>query len=218
MHIKRSKMPTTWPVERKSTKERFIAKARHASKESITILALMRDVLKLANSRKEVKMILHKGEVLINGVVRKDEVFPVNALDNISLFSLNKHYRLEIVGKKYALTEISQKESAERVLKILGKKILGENKSQINLEGGVNDLYGDDFKVGDSALYSFKDKKILKIIPLKKGCKVLIIKGKHAGEKGELVDIKTLKKGKAYEIKIGERNVLLPNKAVLVVN
>lgn len=217
MHTKRSRMPTTWPVERKKKGERFIARPKHFSNDAISVLVLIRDVLKLADSRKEVKMIMNKGDVLVNGVVRKDELFPVRTFDNISLVKLDKHYRLNIVGSKYSLEETSKEQSTERVLKILGKKILDKGKIQMNLEGGVNILYNKTFNVGDSALYSFKENKVSKVISLKKGCKIQIIRGKHAGEIGEMVDSHSLKKGKIYEIKFKEGTVLLPYNTLLVI-
>ena len=217
MHTKRSKMSKAWPVERKNTKQRFVAKASHSSRRAITLLALMRDVLEVVNSRKEVRRMVHQGDIKVNGVVRNDEVFPVNAFDTLSLEKMGKNYRLEIVNRKFSLKEISDKEAEERIFKISGKKILSKGKIQMNLEGGVNLVYDKEFNVGDSAIYSCKNKKVTKIIPLKKGCKVEIISGKHAGEEGVINEIKDLKRGKVYEIKLEDKVVELPYKTLLVV-
>ena len=217
MHTKRSTMSKTWPVERKNTKKRFVARARHSSNNAISLLALMRDVLGIASSRKEVKKIVYQGDVLVNGIVRKDDVFPVNAFDTISLEKLGKYYRLDIINKKFSLTEIDAKEAGERIFKIAGKKILGKGKVQMNLEGGINLVYDKAFNVGDSVIYSCKDKKITKVIPLKKGSKVEIISGKHAGEEGVINEIAELKRGKVYEIKLEDKVVELPYKTLLVV-
>jgi small subunit ribosomal protein S4e len=218
MHTKRSKMLKTWPVERKGNKKRFVARANHSSKKAITILALMRDVLKLADSRKEVRRIVHQEDVMINGLIRKDETFPVNAFDTISLEKMKKYYRLDIINKKFSLVEIDKKEIGERIFKISGKKILGKDKIQMNLESGTNLIYNKEFNVGDSVIYSCKDKKVSKVVTLKKGCKVEIISGKHAGEKGEVKEIKALKRGKVFEIKLKDKVVILPYKTLLVVN
>ena len=217
MHTKRSTMSKAWPIERKNTTKRFVAKARHSSNTAISLLALMRDVLGVANSRKEVKRMVNQGDILVNGIARKDDVFPVNAFDTISLEKMDKYYRLEIINKKFSLKEISAKESEERIFKIAGKKMLAKGNIQMNLEGGVNLIYDKDFNVGDSAIYSCKSKKISKVIPLKKGSKVEIISVKHAGEEGIINEIKELKRGKVYEIKLEDKVVELPYKTLLVV-
>lgn len=217
MHVKRSKMSKAWPIERKNTKKRFVAKVSHSSNSAISVLALMRDVLGVANTRKEVKRMVYQGDVMVNGIVRKDDVFPVNAFDTISLEKMGKYYRLEIINKKYSLKEIDAKEAGERIFKIVGKKVLGKDKIQMNLEGGINVVYDKVFKVGDSAVYSCKDKKVTKVISLKKGAKVEIVGGKHAGEEGVISEVKDLKRGKVYEIKLEDKVVELPYKTLLVV-
>ena len=73
------------------------------------------------------------------------------------------------------------------------------------------------FSVGDSVLLNTKLNKVEKILPLKKGAKIEVVKGKHAGEKGELVDFVTLSRGKDYVIKLKNGKVSLPYKTILVI-
>ena len=54
MHIKKNEMPTTWPLPRKGRGKRFIAVPSHATGKGISVLFILRDVLKIARSRKEV--------------------------------------------------------------------------------------------------------------------------------------------------------------------
>ena len=80
-HIKKTKMPKTWPVPRKGKGKRFVAVPSHNANKGISLLFLLRDVLKIAKTRKEVRVMTLGGMVKINNKVRADENFPVNVLD-----------------------------------------------------------------------------------------------------------------------------------------
>lgn len=218
MHIKKTKMPKSWPIARKGRGKRFIAVPSHANDKGITILYILRDILKIAETRKEAKKILFQKDVTINNKVRKDDAFPVQVFDTVSLAKTNMHYRLEIVNRKFKLKEISEKEAEQKIVKIKGKKILKENKIQMNLEDGSNILTKEKFNVGDSIILNTKTDKIVKILKLQKKAKVEVVAGKHAGEKGELVEFEELKRGKDFLIKLEDgKQVSLPYKTILVI-
>jgi small subunit ribosomal protein S4e len=219
MHIKKSMMPKTWPVPRKSKRKRYIAVPTHAKNRSITLLYLLRDILKIANTRRELKKILQNGDVMVNEIVRKEDTFPIQVLDTISLEKIKRYYRLEIVNQKFQPIEISKKEAGEKIVKIIGKKTLTNENVQMNLEDGSNFLTKEPFSVGDSALVNQKSKKILKLLPLKVGAKVEVSRGKHSGKKGKLVGIETFRRNKGYKIKLDEQDneVVLPYKTVFVI-
>lgn len=217
MHLKRSEMPKQWPIPRKG-KSRYVAVPSHAMTKSITILYILRDILKIARTRKEAKKILNNKDVKINNKIRIDDCFPVQVLDTISLEKTKKYYKLEIMNKKFLLKEISEKEVEKKIIKIIGKKILKDKKTQMNLEDGTNILTKEKFNVGDSVILDTKKFKIQRIIPLKKGSKLEIVIGKHAGKKGELVGYENLTRGKNYKIKLEEGSeVSLPYRAFLVI-
>ena len=128
------------------------------------------------------------------------------------------HYRLEIVNKKFELKEISSQEAEQKIVKIKGKKILKQNKVQMNLEDGNNILSTEKFNVGDSIILNTKTDKIVKVLKLQKGAKVEIVLGKHAGIKGELIELEELKRGKDFLIKLEDgKKVSLPYKTILVI-
>lgn len=218
-HIKKTVMPKTWPVPRKGKKKRFVAVPSHSTSKGISLLFLLRDVLNIAATRKEVRHMTLNNMVKINNKVRHDENFPVNVLDvvNLSTSDEERYYRLEIVNKKFNLVAIDATEADSKIVKIIGKKILSEGKVQMNLRDGQNFLSKDKFSVGDSVLLDTKKDKITKVLGLKKGAKVEIIGGKHAGEKGELVGFEELVRGRNYEIKLENGTVRLPYKTILVI-
>jgi small subunit ribosomal protein S4e len=216
-HIKKTQMPKSWPVPRKGRGKRFVAVPSHASSKGISLLFLLRDVLKLVKTRKEAKHMTFNGMVKVNNQVRKDENFPCQVFDVLNLEKAKLNYRLEIVNRKFALKEISDKEAGSKIVKISGKKVLGKGKVQMNLDDGQNVLSKEKFSVGDSIVLNTVENKIEKVLPLKVGAKVEVVVGKHAGEKGELVGFEELVRGRNYKIKLEDKTVSLPYKTILVI-
>ena len=218
MHIKKTKMPTSWPVPRKGRGKRFVAVPSHATSKGISLLFLLRDVLGIAKTRKEAKYMTLNGMVKVNNVARKDENFPVQVFDVLGLEKGGLNYRLEIVNRKFALNEIPVSEAGSKIVKISGKKILKSGKVQMNLDDGQNVLSKIKFSIGDSVVLNTIDNKVEKVLSLKVGAKVEIVLGKHAGEKGELVGFEELVRGRDYKIKLEDgREVSLPYRTILVI-
>jgi small subunit ribosomal protein S4e len=208
-------MPKAWPIPRKGTT--FIAGATHARTKSLSLIFIVRDILGLARNKKEVKFLLANGEVKVNNQIRKDEKFPVQVFDTVSFEKTGKVYRLLISKKKFKLEETTAKDAETKVVKVISKKVLSGKKSQMNLEDGRNFLYEKEFAIGDSVVVNTKTGKIEKILPLKSGASVEVVSGKHAGEKGKLVDSKVLERTKMYKIKLKNKEVELPLKTLLVI-
>lgn len=215
MHRKRNKAPKMWPIVRKGTT--FVALSNHAQTQGIPLMVLIRDVLKLARTRKETKFMVHNGDVKINNKVRKEESFTVQFFDVIGFEKSKKAYRLVIENRKFKLEEVSGKDKDEKIVKIIGKKVIGKDKVQMNLQDGLNILTKEKFNVGDSVVLNTKEDKIVKILPLKEGAKIEIISGKHAGEKGEIKAIVQLKRTKDYHVKLEGKEVGVPLKTLIVI-
>ena len=217
-HIKKTQMPKSWPVPRKGRGRRFVAVPSHSLGKGISVLFLLRDVLKIVKTRKEARYMTLNGMVKVNNQIRKDENFPVLVFDVLGLEKAKLNYRLEIVNRKFSLAEISSKDAETKIVKIAGKKVLGKDEVQMNLDDGQNILTKEKFSVGDSVLLNTNEGKVVKILPLKEGARVEIVLGKHAGEKGELVGFEELVRGRDYKIKLeGGREVSLHYKTILVI-
>src|SRR3989338_2289672 len=121
VHLKKNKMPRTWPVQRK--KDKFVAVPSHATSKGISILFLLRDILNIAKTRKEAKFMTLNGLVKVNDIIRKNENFPVQVNDSFSLVKSEEYYRLEIMNKRYTLKKISEKDSQIKIIKILEKNL-----------------------------------------------------------------------------------------------
>lgn len=173
-----------WPVAKKGTK--YVAKSSHNNSNSVPLAVLMRDVLKLVRTTKELKKVLNEKQIKVSGKEIRDTNYPIGLFDMIT--AGDKTFRVILGGnKKFKMEE--SKDDGTKVIKIVGKKNLGKRGIQFNLMDGRNVLSNEKANVGDSVIYNYNDAKISKIIKMDKGSEGFVIKGKHAGVRGKIVDI-----------------------------
>lgn len=177
MYLKRNKMPKTWPLKRKGTK--YLVSPSHGLKNSIPLLILLRDMLKIVKDRKEAKKIINLGKIKVNYKKVRDEKISLSLFDIIDLDG--KKFKLILKNKKFNVDKV---EREEKIVKIIGKKILKGNKLQVNLSDGRNYIIKEKLKTGDSVVIDLKENKIKEVLEFKPGCKVLFMTGKHLGEEG----------------------------------
>src|SRR3989338_7859124 len=154
--LKRLPSPKWWPIERKTKKYVISPKpGPHSSEKCIPLGLIIRDVLKHAETLKEVKTILNDNKVKVDGKIIRDYRFPVGLMDVVAVGDEN--YRILINKKGLYLKNISESESKIKLLVIKNKTALKKGKIQINFHDGTNKLVaGDDklskIKTGDSVL------------------------------------------------------------------
>lgn len=210
MHLKRIATPRTWPISKTGTKYIVSAEPGRRKRYSVPILIVLRDMLKLGDTKNEITKIMSMKDVLVNEKVVVSHKLPVGIFDMISIPKISKNYRIIFKNGKISIEET--KESGIKICKVISKKMLPGKKQQINLFGGNNVLSNEKVKVNDSISLSLKDNKIMKIIPLKEKAEVYIIGGSHLGESGT---IEKLEDGNAI-IKIGKQNITLSLNNVFV--
>jgi small subunit ribosomal protein S4e len=214
-HLKRHAIPKSWPIQRKGTA--FVVQPNRGFSESLPILIILRDLLKVAQNRKEAKKMIHMKNILLNSKEVRDEKEGVLLFDVITLVPSNKNYRLVVLkNEKFSIEEIKESEANTKIIKIIGKKVLKGKKVQLNLSDGRNILSNIKCGTGDSVLLNLKSKKIEKCIPLEKNSEAIVFAGKHSGEKGKVVEIN--KEGKVVEINNGKENINVLIKQVIVTN
>jgi small subunit ribosomal protein S4e len=211
MHKTRSELPANWPLPRKGTK--YFVGSSHSASDGIPLQIVLRDILKVGETRREVRFMLLNKEISVNKKVRINKKFPVRVFDVVTLEKTGKSYRLNISGKKIKFEEVSGKDSDKKIVKIIGKVLIGKDKYQMNLEDGSNFLPKEKFVTGDSAVINLKENKIEKIIQMKEGAKILVVSGKHSGKEGKVKEIFADKK--EYLIKFSDSEVVLPLKTLL---
>lgn len=207
-HLKRQSAPRNWPIERKGSV--YVIGTRVNLNEGIPVLIILRDILKLAQDRREVKRIIHLRQILANDKPIKDEKKTILFFDVLSILPLKKHYRLELSEKgKFYLNEIKESESNHKIAKIIGKKTMKGKKMQLNLSDGRNFLSDIKCSINDSVAINLKTKKIEKCLPLKEKAKVIVFAGKHSGEKGEIIVLNHEEKTAKIKTDEKETNILI---------
>ncbi len=209
--MKRQMVPKNWPIPRKGTA--FVVKPISGE---IPILVVLRDILKVAQNRKEVKKALHVNNILINNKAVKDDKIGVSLFDTITIVPSKKSYRIELAQNgKFRVEEIDEKKAGEKIVKIVDKKTLKGKKIQLNLNDGNNFLSDVKCNTNDSVVINFKAKKIIKCLELKEKANVIIFAGKHAGKKGAID--KLMPERKMAKLKVGEDSINVLIKQLMVV-
>ena len=182
MHLKRQKVPKKWPISRKGTK--FVVRPLSNLKRSIPLLIVLRDMLGVAQNRKEVKKAIHEKNILVNLKPIKDERHSILLFDLITIVPEKKVYRLGLTENGKFNIEVVKDSPETKMAKVVNKKMIKGKKIQLNLSDGNNFLSDIKCVVNDSVLIDLKNKKIEKCFPLKEKVKVFVFEGKHAGKKG----------------------------------
>jgi len=192
MHLKRLTTPKSWSINRKEYVFTTRPNPRGTLENTIPLVILIRDMLELAKTAKEVQTILNDRKVKINGKVKLSKNFPVTLFDIIEIEGVNTYQLTFTLKGKLAVEEVSQD---FRFARIENKTMLRGKKLQLNLFDGSNLLVDkDDYKVGDVIQVSLKDNKIKSKLELKTGAEAFIIKGRHRGKRGKVNELlKTLK-------------------------
>lgn len=209
MHIKRQSVQKFWPIPRKGTK--YIAVPTHEKTSAVSLITMMRDVLKLVKNKKEIQKLINDKKILINNKIIRETNYPIMLFDSISLPTAKKYYRSILKGKKMGLEEINEKEALTKIYKITNKNQLKKKLTQINLSGGKNILSSEKMNTGDFVILNNQDNKIIKVISLNKGVEVVIIKGKHMGISGKISEIKEEGQNKIAEIITKEKETIKVN-------
>ncbi len=187
-HIKRLTAPNTWNLKRKEGT--FTAKplpSGFTNKLSVSLVYLLRYILKVARTAKEVRNILITKEVLVDNKKIIELKYGVGLMDVISIPAIQKQYRLIITQAGYvAAVEISAQESSMKPLKIVAKNKVRTGKLQYTLLDGTTFFDTTNYKKGDSVLFDTQHKKVKDHFAFTAGNYVYLIDGKSIGKHGVL--------------------------------
>ena len=182
-HLKRLAMPRSWPLPRKTTV--WVTRptpGAHSLEHCMPITLVVRDVLGLAQTAREVRFILHNEMAKIDGRVVKDPRRGVGLMDVLSLG--DDHYRCVLDHRgRLRYRAISAEEAAWKICRIEGKTTIKGGKTQLNLHDGRNMIVDDatTYSTGDSVKISLPDQEILEHIAFVEGVRCYLIGGTHVG-------------------------------------
>lgn len=192
-HLKRLNAPKSWKIKRKGIK--FITRPNpgpHSQDRCLSLNIVLRDMLDYASTTKEVKHILYKKGVLVDGKTRKDIKFAVGFMDVVEIPEIKEYYRMIMDTKGYLIMlKIDKKEAGFKPCKILNKTIIKGGKVQLNLSYGINKIVKkNEYNIGDTILFEFQNKEIKEHIKFEKGVYVFMTAGSHIGKHGVIEEIK----------------------------
>jgi len=196
--LKRKPAPRFWPIRRKELP--WIVKpssGSHSLQSCLPLTLILRDMLGIAQTRKEAKMILSQGKVQVDGKVRRKDDFPVGLMDVISMPDMNKYYRVMPSHKGLVLNPISKKESNFKIVRVEDKTTV-KNGIQIALHDGSNMLVkiADPknpkevtYDTFDVLKITYPEKQVAISLKTKEGNLAVITGGKNIGKQGKIVEI-----------------------------
>jgi len=148
---------------------------------------VIRDVLGLAKTSREVRFILHNELAKIDGRVVKDTRRGVGLMDVLSLG--DEHYRciLDHNGRLRYRT-ISADEAGWKICRIEGKTTIKGGQTQLNLHDGRNIIVDDpsQYNTGDSLKLGLPEQSIVEHIRFGEGTRCYLIGGGHVGSTADV--------------------------------
>jgi len=186
-HLKRMNSPKTWPITRKETV--FVMRPQtgaHSLLTAMPLSILLKDVLALAATTREIKYLLQNQEVLVNGdrILRLD--YNVGLMDVVSFPALKTSFRI-LINKRNTLVAqpIAGSEATLVPRKIVRKTVQPGKKLQLAFHDGTTALTDKTYKVGDTVVSTFEG-AVKEHLALDKGAFVLVTNGKHVGFAGTI--------------------------------
>jgi len=198
-HLKRLAAPRTMKIHRKESKLTIRSSpGPHPFEKALPLGLVIRDYLGLCDSYHEAKRIISAGNILVDGVKRKEYKFPCGLMDVVSIPAMKKHYRILFDRRgKLVLVPIQDIDATWKLHRIQNKTILRGKKIQLNLHDGRNTLVDKDtYKTGDVLKINFADKKISEVYKFEKGTVAMIIGGSHIGEVANIEELQLVASSK----------------------
>ena len=213
--LKRKPAPRLWPIHRKESV--WIVRPSsgpHSLEKCLPLALVLRDILGVAETRKEAKKIISQGKVYVDGKVRRKDDFPVGLMDVISMPDANKFYRVLPSHKGLFLNPIDKEEAVFKLFRVEGRTIFKNGASQYALHDGSNILgeMGETeiatevvYKTFDTLKLGLPEKELLGQLKIQKGNLAIITGGKNIGKQGKIVEIeKTTAKKRRYALVVVE--------------
>ena len=190
-HLKRLVAPRSWSIARKenvwTTRP---MPGKHSLEGAIPISTILRDYLNICDTKREAKIILNDGAVLIDQRVVREPKTAVGLMDVISLPKMNIHLRTVLDNHgRIQFVDVKATEAKWKLVRVENKVIVKGGKTQLNLHDGTNLISDKKVKTGDVLQLSLPSMKIKKILEFKEGVQALIIGGAHVGSIAKIKEI-----------------------------
>jgi small subunit ribosomal protein S4e len=146
-------------------------------------MVALRDMLHIGQTSAEVRKILGRREVLVDGKVRINYKHPVGLMDVISIPKIDQHYRVMLDPRgKISLRKIEGTQANWKLARVMDKNYMKGGRLQLNLHDGRNILVDkDEYKTGDVLKISLPDQKVMSKFDFKEDSLAMLTGGAHIG-------------------------------------
>ena len=205
-HMKRLTMPRSWPLPRKSSV--WIQKPNpcgHPLDLCMPMGVILRDVLGVAQNRREAKKILHSKLVKVDGAIETDIGRGVGLMDVLTVGDVSYKCILDTNGKlRYRM--IPAKEASTKICRVMGKTTIKGARTQVHLHDGRNLLFNEnpEYKTGDSLVISLPDQEIKSHHKFEEGSIAYLTGGNHIGELATVRGQDIKRSSKANEVQFDD--------------
>ncbi len=213
-HLKRYPAPWFWPIKRKEYKWTVRpVPGPHPIERCIPLAIIVRDMLGLAKTAREARIIIKRGYIKVDGVVRKEPKFPVGLMDVVTIEKLGQSFRVLPTPKGLRLHPIDGEETGFKLCRIENKTTVKGGHIQLNLHDGRNVLVRvadptnpveDTYRTLDTLKLGLPDQELLDHLKLEEGAYAIITGGKNMGIHGRIVAIRELPgvKRRRFEVEL----------------
>ena len=211
-HLKRLVAPRSWSISRKenvwTTRP---MPGKHSLEGAVPISTILRDYLNVCDTKREAKIILNDGAVLVDQKVVREPKTAVGLMDVISLPKMKIHLRTVLDNHgRIQFVNLKATEAKWKLVRIENKVVVKGGKTQLNLHDGTNILSDKKVKTGDVLQLSLPNMKIKKILEFKEGSQALITGGAHVGSIAKIKGIEITRSTKPNLVMYNDFQTIKP--------
>ena len=219
--MKRISSPRLWDISRKEA--RFVTKPSpgpHPIESCYSLAVVLRDLLGMVSTQKEVVQVLTRGEVLVDGTARHDPGFPVGLFDAVSIPKEGKAFRLVPSPDGLVPRDIASSEAGMKLCRVKSKVKVPGGHIQYGLHDGRS-LLDDKLSAscGDTLVLKVPGQSVVDSVKLAKGTTGLVVTGERAGQVGRIIGVKkgTSSREKMVELSLPSGETELPERLIFAV-
>lgn len=204
--LKRKVAPRFWPIHKKEFYWAVRPSAGpHSLEKCLPLSLVLRDILGIAENRKEAKSIIAQGKVYVDGKIRRRDDFPVGLMDVIGIPDMDKFFRVLPSHKGLILNPISKEEASFKLFRVEDKTLVKNGATQIAFHDGSNlrikleqpeSSQAGVYETFDTLKLGLPEKQVLAQLKVKEGNLAVITGGKNIGKYGRIVEIEKTKSKK----------------------
>jgi len=190
--LKRLSAPRLWDIARKE--HRFVTKPSpgpHPIERSYPLSVVLRDLLGLVDTQKEANHVVYHGEVLVDGVRRRDPAFPVGLFDVVTVPKENASYRFIPSPDGLVPIGVAGDEAGLKLCRVKSKVKTTGGHIQFGFHDGRS-LLDDKLALtcGDTVVMKLPGQEVVTALKLSKGATALVLSGERAGQVGKVSNVK----------------------------